>query len=375
MRRWFAGCAAVGIASVLSLNACSDDEDGSTDNGGGQGQGAQGGSGAAGGSGGGGSGGGSGECVEITGVSMFANAGVQFWFGEPTPALGGADPDYLDLELAESAMGTSTFSLVANLLDCADTANCLRVVEDEGQDATGAYYAATSGELALTAVDMPYYITGTISDATLVEVEIGDMLEITEVPGGRCVHIAELSFAITSPAPGWECPPGYYDETGQGNKTIDCDCECGALDPDCNEPTNPILGCEDGQTCAAGTCEGTPTAWTCAPGEYDGGVGNGCDCNCGTADPDCDLMPAETVQGCAAGDVCDSGVCIPMAWTCDPSFYASGIADDCDCGCGALDPDCEDANVDKCDYCDDVGSCSATACPGTINPTNNAVCN
>ncbi|MFO0552957.1 MAG: hypothetical protein U0271_31505 [Polyangiaceae bacterium] len=62
----------------------------------------------------------------------------------------------------------------------------------------------------------------------------------------------------------------------------------------------------------------------------------------------------------------------PAEWVCDAGFYGDGSF--CDCGCGAADPDCADATVGSCDYCDDMGSCSVDACPGTIDPANNAIC-
>jgi hypothetical protein len=59
-------------------------------------------------------------------------------------------------------------------------------------------------------------------------------------------------------------------------------------------------------------------------------------------------------------------------WTCQAEHY--GNNDGCDCGCGVLDPDCTDATVDVCDYCDSPGSCGTAACPANIDPVNNAVC-
>jgi hypothetical protein len=56
-------------------------------------------------------------------------------------------------------------------------------------------------------------------------------------------------------------------------------------------------------------------------------------------------------------------------WTCDPSLFGDGY---CDCGCGIPDPDCANATVAACDFCNDPKSC-ATSC-ADINPTNNAVC-
>jgi len=61
----------------------------------------------------------------------------------------------------------------------------------------------------------------------------------------------------------------------------------------------------------------------------------------------------------------------PTGWTCAPKFYGDAH---CDCGCGLVDKDCADATVDACEFCDDSGSCSEAACPGSIDPNNNATC-
>jgi hypothetical protein len=171
-----------------------------------------------------------------------------------------------------------------------------------------------------------------------------------------------------------ECPPEFL---GDGQF---CDCFCGMADPDCTNPDLPLYGdeftqCAEGQTCspAFDGCDGLPTGWTCAEDQYNGGPGNGCDCNCGLLDPDCALDPAEPVEGCMGDEQCGGmdGICVPAAWTCDPGYFSDMF---CDCGCGIADPDCPDAAVGSCEYCNNVGSCSDTECPGTINPTNNAVC-
>lgn len=47
----------------------------------------------------------------------------------------------------------------------------------------------------------------------------------------------------------WTCDPSYYD-VGDG-----CDCDCGAWDPDCNDPWQEVYNCEDGETCVdPGVC-------------------------------------------------------------------------------------------------------------------------
>lgn len=58
----------------------------------------------------------------------------------------------------------------------------------------------------------------------------------------------------------------------------------------------------------------------------------------------------------------------PKEWVCPDAFY--GTNDGCDCGCGVVDPDCEDTTLDSCDVCN--AGC-AMVC-NEIDPENNAVC-
>jgi hypothetical protein len=135
-----------------------------------------------------------------------------------------------------------------------------------------------------------------------------------------------------------------------------------------------------------------PTGWTCKPEQY--GSGDGCQCNCGAFDPDCDSFEAVSINCPNNDDICIPGplnepVCalrhevlsdrkliqiqsgvavhhpqfffsndtnidgapwgnysktytrneVPTTWTCNPLFY--GSKDGCDCECGEWDPDCE----------------------------------
>lgn len=66
---------------------------------------------------------------------------------------------------------------------------------------------------------------------------------------------------------------------------------------------------------------------------------------------------------------------VPEGWTCAPGYWSDGA---CDCGCGRVDPDCDDATATSCDHCAGVGSCSARTCGASntmIQPDNNALCN
>ncbi|HWB76402.1 MAG TPA: hypothetical protein VG755_15640, partial [Nannocystaceae bacterium] len=79
---------------------------------------------------------------------------------------------------------------------------------------------------------------------------------------------------------------------------------------------------------------------------------------------------------CDAACNYDTSGCIdvPDEWTCNPAFY--GTDDGCDCGCGALDPDCADNTAASCGFCGDAGSCDTTGagCPGIIDPVDNTSC-
>jgi V8-like Glu-specific endopeptidase len=107
----------------------------------------------------------------------------------------------------------------------------------------------------------------------------------------------------------WTCNPLYYG-AGDG-----CDCDCGVYDPDCNDPGQPVYNCFLGQICdAEGACvlpwEETPLSpegWMCGPVHYD--TGDGCDCECGIYDPDCDDESA-LVFNCSIGLACTpEGLC------------------------------------------------------------------
>ncbi len=186
----------------------------------------------------------------------------------------------------------------------------------------------------------------------------------------------------------WTCSPAYYG-TDDG-----CDCGCGAVDPDCDDATaasclfcNNAGSCdEEGTDCSLidpvnnAICN-TASEWTCDPDYY--GTDDGCDCGCGMLDPDCanatvdacDYCDDEGSCGttdCSTIDPANNAVCEEAVWTCDPDYYDDGFL--CDCGCGIVDPDCADALVGSCDFCDMTGSCGIGDCPANINPTNNAVC-
>ncbi|MFC1641137.1 hypothetical protein ACFL5O_00400 [Myxococcota bacterium] len=117
-------------------------------------------------------------------------------------------------------------------------------------------------------------------------------------------YLQSFTRSVEPPLPSthgdWTCDPVFYG-TYDG-----CDCGCGAPDPDCGS-----VGCAE-PGCVTSGCEycyaplGLPvacpwlanasalfqrprqdlfSAWTCHVDFY--GTGDGCDCGCGLADPDC----------------------------------------------------------------------------------------
>jgi hypothetical protein len=325
----------------------------------------------------GGAGGGGDACTSLTSFDYFQGVSGGFG-GRLAQTLGGDAPDFVVLALPADTVGAQPLAVPTNISQCGDGgAICAYAIEDydDATQVAARYYFATTGTATIDAWDGGFYGAGSIVGADLEEATIDETSGDVALTGsGLCVALVDFAFDSQPPVDGWNCNPLYYDETTQAAEFIYCDCECGGVDPDCADPMVVIEGCMTGQTCgSAGQCEGAPTGWTCAPDQYDGGAGNGCDCGCGLVDPDCSLT-GEAVDGCNIGETCNVvGACLPQGWTCSAGFFGDN---ECDCGCGVLDIDCATPNLVDCDFCDDVGSCSTMGCAGNtqLNPMNNAVC-
>jgi hypothetical protein len=164
-----------------------------------------------------------------------------------------------------------------------------------------------------------------------------------------------------------------------------CDCGCGFPDPDCENGS--LASCDVcNQGCSGAPCPGSidpddttacthPPGWECSAYSYGDGV---CTCGCGIRDIDCATGSAADCdtcwEGCAEATECpgtidpdDNTVCTgpPPHWTCAEGAYKDGTS--CDCGCGSRDPDCETEEIESCDRCNVLGSCSDEPCPGKIN--------
>ncbi|HTQ05172.1 MAG TPA: hypothetical protein VMI54_15015 [Polyangiaceae bacterium] len=253
------------------------------------------------------------------------------------PQIGSPASDYLWLDFYTSGGydGDATGLFHLGTGDEENYATCSRCVylgQDVGSSSIKAFFFAKSGTLDIAAdsKQMQGKPDLTLSDVLLTEVTIDTDTNVsTEVPGGRCLHLASLTLTTTSVPAGWTCPSSAYG-TEDG-----CDCGCGVVDPDC---FSQYVG-------ACDYCSSSDDAGSCAS--------------------DCTDIDLNDNSKCAT----DQG------WTCDPAAYGDG--ESCDCGCGVVDYDCFDATVGSCDTCDDTNSCTMTRTSSCndIDPVDNSKCN
>ncbi len=119
-----------------------------------------------------------------------------------------------------------------------------------------------------------------------------------------------------SAAQGWACDCTWYGARDG------CDCGCGAYDPDCDAADQAVYGCGPTGRCGPdGMCvsepedsegtsptDGVPGTWSCDASYWS--ASDGCDCECGAPDPDCD-DPDQTVYNCAEDQACNAdGHCL-----------------------------------------------------------------
>ncbi len=170
-------------------------------------------------------------------------------------------------------------------------------------------------------------------------------------------------------------PPEQCDD-GNTQNGDGCNANC-QIEPACgNGQVEAGEQCDDGNTLPGDGCdencllEGLCGNFILDPGEEcdDGNLlpGDGCSPECLVEFPTCGDGALQFPEECddgnnQPGDGCDED-CeweIPDAWVCFPAFYGSGNS--CDCGCGALDPDCESADAQFCDV---------NNCPGGFPPVD-----
>ena len=318
------------------------------------------------------------ECPTITPGADFVFAGSgQYYDQTVMPPLGDpALPDIMWLEVFDTVSGT--FVLDSDYLNCQ---HCILVIVDDDTQ-----FIAVEGEMEVDVPDVvgePAVIG--LSGVRLAEAEVDlDTREATLVEDGACVTVEDVeSIAVDW----WTCDPGFFGLDG------DCDCGCGVADPDCEGQSSTWCDFCDEGSCSGFDCDTIDPAdnsicyepvWNCPEDLL--GDGSVCHCGCGLVDPDC---VSTAVGSC---DVCDApGSCVPPdangecvgqihpdrnwqctpvpGWTCAVTSYGDTL---CDCGCGAVDIDCDPEQ--PCEVCNSPGSCSMDPCPGMIDPMDTTTC-
>lgn len=236
------------------------------------------------------------------------------------PELGSPDSDYLwiDFYVGSHYSGQETGHFVLGTGEEANYSTCSRCVyigqdEDPSSFDYQTFYYAKSGTLDIASDSKqtngkPNF---QLTDVLFTEITIDhDNNSVsTEVPHGRCLHLASATVKLTVPST-WTCSNVTYG-TNDG-----CDCGCGAPDPDC-------------ATELVGACD------------YCGDNGSCSD------------------QDCTDITLAKNSTCTPsQGFTCFPTSYGDGQT--CDCGCGVVDIDCASAASTECGYCGDPNACTAT---------------
>ncbi len=233
----------------------------------------------------------------------------------------------------------------------------------------------------------------TLRDVVLRAVTVDPVtFQTVAVPGGDCLRLPTTTIDYKSVPQQWTCDAALYRDGA-------CDCLCGAYDADCNAG-GPVRNCaadqvcgfdaqcqdtcsiDDNIGCASGVCIGdyaTDLCFSAAARPVDpapvGGTCTGDFQSCGAqtgfalgycdyeqpfgCHPRCHISAADVAaaverprsQDCDALEFCASelfrpdgtaiGFCktrAPSTWSCEPLAYEDGAT--CDCGCGAVDPDC-----------------------------------
>lgn len=315
------------------------------------------------------------ECTLITVDGKLRNYGGGYYTGSFTPLVANATvTEEFILVFRTDAAGTFTLGQ-SDWASEAVCPHCLAVTQD-GETS----HFAIEGQVTVATGSTPQngrfqaYLEGVRLQELEFDRETGASIFVRD---GACLSITDVAVSAAQ-IPGWHCPSGFYQDG-------ECDCGCGLFDPDCGEATvESCTYCDLPGSCGfgLGECPGAidptniaacdPTLWTCNPDAYAAGD-DVCDCGCGLVDPDCDnfIIDACTVcsnpGSCAVGMDCVGSIDAGNNGQCVPvpgwTCTAAFYGDgSCDCGCGVQDIDCETPMIESCQYCGELGSCSELPC-------------
>jgi hypothetical protein len=162
-----------------------------------------------------------------------------------------------------------------------------------------------------------------------------------------------VTLDVTAPLPpGMVCAGGALVADCDGDLVSASAARTARKDALCNAFVPPFMDLD----CSAflfdsGACGGLPPGWSCPSQFYHGGPADGCDCNCGAWDPDCNDLALNAVGahvfGCNPGLTCLNRPDLSLS---GPAFYL---------------PDCWHRQSNGVDCFDDTACQSGHCCGGT----------
>ena len=241
-------------------------------------------------------------------ISGTPSMGVIVWNAPVTTDLGDGGPSTLNFEfysgIETSLMGT--FDLTAgNQNNYATCAACLRLFTTDAMGAVKRQFYQDGGSITLT--QDPFtnkVLMGTATGVSLIEVTIDPMstppFTSTPVVGGQCLSLGAITLDADAIPNAWTCPAAAFSD---GNN---CDCGCGAHDPDCDlMPAKPVVGCMTGQICSADVCVSTCDVLSSPPVGCTTGV-----CGYRTATQDVCYADPAIVDPALVGAACGTGTAL-----------------------------------------------------------------
>ncbi|MBA3541628.1 MAG: pre-peptidase C-terminal domain-containing protein [Deltaproteobacteria bacterium] len=185
-----------------------------------------------------------------------ANDGFISFSGPVTTPLGDGGDSTFALEFyggLEPTLAAPIDLSAGNQSNYATCAVCLRVFSTDATGMLARQFFQDSGTVTLT--EEPFTnkkMIGSATDVTLVEVtvdpEATPPYTSTEVVGGVCITLGNLTLNADAIPAAWTCADAAYEDGAN------CDCACGAVDPDCEIATAPVVGCTTGQICSEAVC-------------------------------------------------------------------------------------------------------------------------
>ncbi len=180
------------------------------------------------------------------------------WVAPVTTDLGGGGASTISFQFFQVDGDTLTGAIDLTAGDQDNNGTCAACVLVFDNDATGTAvktFFQSGGTMTLTADPLATsHLSGSIANLSLVEVTLDSQTGAsTLVPGGVCLSVGSVTLSADDVPADWTCAHSAF---GDG---VNCDCNCGDVDPDCAIAGAPVVGCTGTQVCSQAVCTDTCT--------------------------------------------------------------------------------------------------------------------